>query len=203
MPSKQVTFQGILTWDGPLTPDNSLPGGGGGVVSPPIYYPPYPSWGPGFPTNPIAPGGPPPVAGWPGVGAPIFPSNPIAPGGTTPPWGIQLPPSIWPSPGRPDNSLPGLPPTIWPSPGYPSHPIFLPPGIWGPNDPRPGTGLPGEQPPSPVVPPNPDEDKVYVLKYNPKFGWMVVELPPDSGGTPSEPTPEPKPEDKGRPGGPR
>ena len=30
-----------------------------------------------------------------------------------------------------------------PSPGVPTHPIFYPPGIWGPTDPRPGWGLPG------------------------------------------------------------
>lgn len=56
----------------------------------------------------------------PGPGIPAFPTNPIAPGGTTPPWGINA--------------------------DRPSHPIYYPPGIWGPNDPRPGTGLPGDQP---------------------------------------------------------
>lgn len=29
---------------------------------------------------------------------------------------------------------------------HPEHPIYYPPGIWGPTDPRPGWGLPGQPP---------------------------------------------------------
>jgi hypothetical protein len=47
---------------------------------PPIFYPPYPSTGPGFPTHPIAPGGPPPGI-WGGAPIPGYPAHPIAPGG--------------------------------------------------------------------------------------------------------------------------
>jgi hypothetical protein len=65
-------------------------------VAPPIYYPSVPSTGPGFPTNPIAPGG------------------------TTPPWGIPAPPVVWPGPTPPPPDPPTvappivLPPTVWP-----------------------------------------------------------------------------------------
>lgn len=63
-------------WGGaPVYPDQGLPGSqpipshpivippdglAPGIPSHPIYWPPYPSQGPGFPTHPIAPGGPPP-----------------------------------------------------------------------------------------------------------------------------------------------
>jgi hypothetical protein len=78
--------------------------------------------------------------------------------------------------GRPDQGLPQPPLGIWggapppyvdiggpgwqPRPshpiapggggggGFPSHPIYQPPGIWGPTDPRPGWGLPGGPPPT-------------------------------------------------------
>ena len=92
MPSKQVTFQGVMTWDEttppgvqpPLFPSNPIAPGG---MTPPwgIHSPPVAGVGPGFPTNPIAPGGP-PLGMW-GPGSPIM-GNPIGPGGTTPPWGI-------------------------------------------------------------------------------------------------------------------
>ena len=80
MPSKQVTIQGVMTWDDA-----------------------------GYPSHPIAPGGPPPGI-WPGPGVP---THPIA----------GPPPGIWPSPGRPDQGLPGDQPGIWPGQGHPSHPI--------------------------------------------------------------------------------
>jgi hypothetical protein len=77
MPTRQVTIQGVMTWEEPR-PDNSLP------TPPPVAGhwplptpPPVAGWGPGFPTPPMAPGGQPPVAGW----GPGFPTNPIAPGG--------------------------------------------------------------------------------------------------------------------------
>jgi hypothetical protein len=81
-------------------PDQGLPG-----------QPAYPSQGPGFPTNPIAPGG-----------SGNYPSNEL-PGGQG---------------GRPSNELPPIP-GIWPPPS-PAHPIVpvppgeeIPPGtIWPP-----------------------------------------------------------------------
>jgi hypothetical protein len=91
---KFVTIQGIMTFadEGQVTPPiyypppvashPIAPGGQPGVPTHPIYNPPFPSQGPGFPTNPIAPGGP-PLGTWGGAGQP-FPSNPIAPGGPPP-----------------------------------------------------------------------------------------------------------------------
>jgi hypothetical protein len=93
-----------------LYPDNSLPGGQGGVPSHPIYMPPYPSQGPGFPTHPIAPGGSPyPDQGLPG-GSGGYPSHPIY----MPPYPSQGPgfPTHPIAPGGgyyPDNALP-IPP---------------------------------------------------------------------------------------------
>src|SRR4030095_10963989 len=109
MPTRQVTIQGVMTWDDP-------------GVNVPV-----------FPTHPIAPGGPPPGI-WPGPGrpdqglpgqppgiwtrpgnpahpiyhppgvnVPVFPTHPIVPGG--------LPPGIWGGGGE----------------GFPTPPIFLPP----------------------------------------------------------------------------
>jgi hypothetical protein len=171
MPTRQVTIQGLMTWE-----DAAPPGiwPGPGVPTPPIFYPPGPSQGPGFPTHPIAPGGPPPGV-WPGPGQPTppiyyppgpsqgpgFPTHPIAPGGP--------PPGIWPGPGVPTPPIfypPGIwgpgsgfptppiapggpPPGIWPGPGQPTPPIFYPPGIW----PSPGYPAhpiaPGGPPPGP------------------------------------------------------
>jgi hypothetical protein len=57
------------------------PGGGGGEhPMPPIYYPPSVWPGPGVPTHPIAPGGPPPHVEHP------------------------IPPTVWPQPPGPDGS---------------------------------------------------------------------------------------------------
>jgi hypothetical protein len=182
MPSKQVTIQGVMTWEDTPT---------------------YPSQGPGFPTHPIAPGGP-GLGFWGGV-APPWVSHPIAPGGP--------PPQVWPGPGRPDQ---GLPPVlgIWPSPGYPSHPIAPggpPPSIW-PSPGRPDQGLPpvlgiwpspghpshpiapGGPPPQPShpwVPPSgvpgqpiggyPMPGGVFVLYWSPYYGWVLV--PAEGPGT--------------------
>jgi hypothetical protein len=150
MATKQVTIQGIMTWDESAEP-------------------PYPSQGPGFPTHPIAPGGPPPGI-WPSPGHPShpiynppypsqgpgFPTNPIAPGGP--------PPGIWPSPGRPSHPivLPPPPLEIWPGPGRPSHPIVLPP-------------------------PESTPDESWSWGYSPVYGWVVV---PPEGGKPVPPAVE-------------
>jgi hypothetical protein len=87
----------------------------GGVVSPPIYYPPE-VWPPqpGHPAHPL-----PPVPG--------HPAHPLPPGSGLPTHPIFLPPSVWPQP---------------PGSGEPSHPIVLPPDpgkppgtVWPPLDP--------------------------------------------------------------------
>jgi hypothetical protein len=135
----------------PGGPDNTLPG-----------QPPYPSQGPGFPTNPIAPGG----SGGPvdpGYGyplppvrpdnspprPPVYPSHqPVPPGYVSgqpvpptypvdPAYGLPITPGIWPSPPVfPGHDLPI-------APVLPTHPIYrpvapnndlpLPPGaVWPP-----------------------------------------------------------------------
>ena len=66
----------------------------------------------------------------------------------------------------------------WGLPGdqpYPEHPIFYPPGIWGPTDPRPGWGLPGPQPPFPQPPMDPPSAS-WVFKDD---GWYFVAGPFD------------------------
>jgi hypothetical protein len=98
--------------------------GGGGVPTPPIFLPPtappgiWPS--PGYPTHPIAPGGPPPGI-WPSPGVP---THPIAPGG--PP---SSPPStegdwvysplygwVWLPAGSGGKPVPAPPDEVTPSP---------------------------------------------------------------------------------------
>lgn len=91
----------------------------------------------------------------PGVTPPLFPSNPIAPGGTTPPWGINS--------------------------DRPSHPIYYPPGIWGPNDPRPGYGLPEG---GPGRPPG-----TWGGANEPFPGYGLPGQPPTAGQGPGFPTP--------------
>jgi hypothetical protein len=87
MPSKQVTIQGVMTWEG-----SGGPGDGG-------EHPAHPIMGPGIPTHPIA--GPPPGI-WPSPGTP---THPIA----------GPPPGIWPSPGTPTHPIvipPEAPPPL-------------------------------------------------------------------------------------------
>jgi len=136
-------------------PDQGLPG------QPPGIWP-----SPGYPSHPIAPGGPPPVAGWTPPG--YQPGHPIAPGGQ-PPFPSQgpgfptnpivippdsiadgvpthpiiIPPEIWPQPGVPTHPI-VIPPNAI-GPGKPSQPIYIPPEIW-PGPGRPDQGLPGSQP---------------------------------------------------------
>ena len=123
------------------------PGSGGGqppTVMPPIYYPPVfpahpisgpPEWG-HHPAHPIAPGGPPPVAGWTPPG--YHPAHPIAPGG--PPPGIWGPPGPWPTPpiylppaggGGEHPAHPIVIPMPPGAPGSPEHPIVIPPPVEG------------------------------------------------------------------------
>jgi hypothetical protein len=115
---------------------------------------------PGWPSHPIAPGGPnPPVD--PGYGVPGWPAHPIAPGGRPPTISGgpgSLPPWVMPpiAPGGP--GAPGSPPGIWGGtpPNYvdiggpapqpsPEHPIVLPPGT-----PKPPLGIWSD----PILPPH-------------------------------------------------
>ena len=210
MPSKQVTIQGVLTWE-----EGSLPG------EPPSIWP-----SPGHPAHPIAPT---PPGIWGGGNVPM-PSPPIylPPGSLGP--GVPAHPIVIPTPP---------PPGIWPSPGHPAHPIQpvppgQPPGIWGPPGPwpTPPIHLPptggdggGGQPPG-VWPPGSGIDMLsqpisgggYIIGWHPALGyvWMPlggasgppgggngggggehpahpIELPPEDGSTPSPDQPHPSP----------
>jgi len=185
MPTRQVTIQGVMTWEDPypsqgpgfpthpIAPGGGVPPGYWGGVAPPYPdqglpgRPPYPSQGPGFPTNPIAPGGPPP-----GVWIPAFPTNPIAPGGTPPGyWGGVAPP--YPSQGLPgsqpgvDNTLPGS------QPGVDNTLPGAPPGYWGG-----------------VAPPwvsNPISGGGYIVGWSPITGPVFIPIggaPPAGSGQP-------------------
>jgi hypothetical protein len=161
------------------------------MISPVGGGPVDPGFGvPGWPTHPIAPGGPPPGI-WPGPG---YPSHPIAPGGP--------PPGIWPSPGYPSHPIApgGSPPGIWGGP--PSYvDIGGPgwqPGIWGGgNVPMPTPPIyiplpPGEKPPEPgnglspthpiVIPPTAPAtgEKALVHVYVVGVGgvWFLIQPPP-------------------------
>jgi len=75
---------------------------------------PIPGWGPGFPTNPIAPGGQPPRP-W----GPINYPDQGLPG---------RPPQMWGPILYPDQGLPGAQPIPGWGPGFPTNPIVIPPG---------------------------------------------------------------------------
>jgi len=167
-----------------------LPDIGGGPIIPPQPGQPPGIWGPPgpWPTPPIAPGGPPPGI-WPPAGV------------VTPP--IFYPPGIWgPTDPRPTPPI-NLPPTGGGQPGVPAHPIviplppdsdlkpehpiYIPPQIWGPNDPRP-------TPPIVIVPPPPPDGGSKPPPpeggwgYSPEYGWGY--FPPSS----DKPNPAPIPE---------
>jgi hypothetical protein len=108
-----------------------------------------------------------------------------------------------------DNTLPGSQPgidnTLPGSQPKPEQPIYLPPGsgnwepifIWGPSDPRPGTGLPGQQPgrPDNTLPPGVDntlppdgetsdgQPIKYVPIWTPTTGWITVGIVLPEGPT--------------------
>lgn len=170
----------------PGSPDNTLP-----------EKPGFPSTGPGFPTNPIAPGGQPPGT-WGGAGQP-FPGYGL-------PGGDGKPPTMWP--GTPGHDLPELPPSTWPPSGdRPGNPIVLPPNTigGGPIYPEvPGHPLP--QPPGTVWPPiQGGSGKAIALVAISGVGyrWTVIDLgasighplppggdkPPVAPGTPGHPLP--------------
>ena len=160
-------------------PDNSLPGGQGGRPDNTL-----PGSQPGIDNT--LPGQLP------------RPENPIY---------FPLPPG-----GVIDNTLPGQQPgidnTLPGSQPRPEHPIVLPPDsggwlpvyIWGPSDPRPGTGLPGQQPGRPdntlppgvdntlPVPPPTDEEKAHVewkAMWTPTTGWVSFAIVVPSGPKPT------------------
>jgi hypothetical protein len=85
---------------------------------PPIFYPPGPSQGPGFPTQPIVL---PPTAAMPPIYYP-----PTAPGHPAHP----IPPGVWPMPPNPPEASQG--------PGFPTQPIYP----WWPGLPSQGPGFP-------------------------------------------------------------
>src|SRR6516164_8992563 len=98
---------------------------GGGPIMPPAQPPGiWPS--PGYPAHPIAPGGPPPVAGWTPPG--YHPSHPIAPGGPPP---VATPPIYYPP--------------------FPAHPIVLPPTELPTEPPSGGNGGGGSWSYSPAI----------------------------------------------------
>lgn len=132
----------------------------------------------------------------PGYGVPGWPSHPIAPGGPPPrPWGPILypdqglprpPPIIWggggvgdyidagfpgPQPGRPPQIWGGpyLPPYATTGPGFPTNPIVIP--------------LPPEHqnPPEAGKPPPPDGG----WGYSPEYGWGY--FPPENIAKPKKP----------------
>jgi hypothetical protein len=137
------------------------------VVSPPIYYPPYPDQGlPIGPAHPIAPGG-----------QPGYPAHPIAPGGP-PPWvSHPIPPEVWP---QPPGGGGGTPPGIWG--GTPPNWIDntlpgTPPGIWGGTPPNwIDNTLPGAQPGWPTLDPGnlPEHPEVPDLNAG---NWTFVQDP--------------------------
>ena len=100
---------------------------------------------------------------------------------------------------KPDQGLPGQPPVASTGPGFPTHPIVLPPDgggwapiyIWGPNDPRPGTGLPGPQPtPTPpiVLPPEgqqPQGKIKWKAVWTPTGGWQTIGVVIPEGPVPT------------------
>jgi hypothetical protein len=136
--------------------------------------------------------------GFPGPqpGGPVYPSHPIV----YPPYPDQGLPTPQP---RPDQSLPGNQPGLWPiRPPYvdigfpgpqpgPSHPIVVPPGIWGGSNepiisnpiyiPIPPPGSTNE-PSQPINTP-PSDSPYWQQVFLPNVGWIwaIVPKPPSSG----------------------
>src|SRR6516164_10056058 len=126
-----MSYSGLEVGGGPIVggPPAQPPTQPPPTVSPPIYYPPEvwpPPGGPVYPAHPIAPGGPPPVAGWTPPG--YHPAHPIAPGGP--------PPTV-------------SPPIYYPP--FPAHPIVLPPEQLPTEPPSGGNGGGGSWSYSPAI----------------------------------------------------
>ena len=153
-----VTFTGFLTADDPGI------WGGAPIPSPtpPIFYPPSISGGPGS----LPPSVMPPIYYPPQ----IWPNPPgQGGGGGIPTHPIHYPPVISGGPGS-------LPP-------YPMPPIALPPG----GSPTQPIFLPGEPTHPIVLPPDPElgpGDK-FIVYYNPKYGWVIVPVGGNEGSTPA------------------
>ena len=139
------------------------------------------------------------------VGMMTYDEGPVQPpSGAHPEHPIFYPPHIWGPPDpRPSNPIANVPGISNPNPpGFgarPEHPIYYPPGIWGPTDPRPTPpiywpGFPGsgggggEQPPSgggggqyppgdQLPTPPDDSNPAYIIRWNPKYGWVLIPLP--------------------------
>jgi hypothetical protein len=118
----------VLPPPGESDPPGIWGGGNEPFPTPPIVIPPD-ALAPGVPTHPI-------------VLPPPIPTHPIV----IPPGSISEDPPVPAHPIVLPPPIPAHPIVIPPdavSPGVPAHPIYLPPSIWGPDDPRPGWGLPG------------------------------------------------------------
>ena len=184
-----VSFTGVMWYPDLSVGGGPMPGGpplgiwGGGnvpVPTPPIYYP-SPPVDPGYGV-PVRPPGVPthPIYYPPQIWGPTDPrpSHPIAPGGQPPGiWGGGGVPMPTPPIYLPPDTIPGL---------KPEHPIYIPPSIWGPTDPRPTHPI--------VLPPPGSPDKPEVLEnwdvktyWSPVTGWGVAIVP--SASHPGVPTP--------------
>jgi hypothetical protein len=152
---------------GPVDPGYSHPIRPPGTAMPPIYYPPS-IWGGGNYPLPT-----PPIYHPPGPVDPGY-SHPLPPPGT---WGGTPPHTPMPPIYLPPGTIPGL---------KPEHPIYIPPTIWGPGDPRPTHPI--------VLPPPGSDEKPEVLEnwdvksyWSPATGWGIAIVPTEQH--PGVPTP--------------
>lgn len=174
-------------------------GGGGGVPTPPIYYPPA-----GIATPPIYY---PPVD--PGYGRPVLPPHvgggpivpPVYPGGVpvVPP-GVVMPPIYYPPhvgggpvyPGRPVDPGYGRPGWLPIDPGYGQRPP-VDPGYGQPKPPGWGGGTPENPivlPPDQELPPGTPSAPIWggwTIAFLPGTGWVLV---PPPQGLPDRPEPK-------------
>lgn len=158
-------MSGFLAYIMPIDagrPDQGLPG-----------MPVGPSQGPGFPTNPIAPGGQPPGI-WPSPGRPDQGLPGSQPGVSNP---IVIPPNGIEE-GTPSH------PIVIPNPGTPTQPIHIPPELVGPPG-SPGVPTHPIRLP-PLVPTHPISGVAsvnYVHVYAPGIGgaWLYIGGKPDQG----------------------
>src|SRR5262245_43506944 len=107
--------------------------------------------------------------------------------------------------GGPAVPLPGQPPGMWgPNDPRPTPPIYVPgqpPGMWGPGDPRPTPPIAPGGPPPEIPEGSPDDDGFIKAPpptggwcYHVEYGWLYS--PPGGGGKPQPRPPggnEPQP----------